>query len=277
MTTAWLRTIKASFTALLLSTAPPALAEPWTTVSGTYGVSVAGLSVATLVLDATFNDQAYRLTGSGRVTGIASIIAPTEGASRSSGTFNGVRAVPDAFSHNESSRERSVTITMDMRGGDVKHVAVAPQIDLDPKRVPVQAEHLRNVLDPFSAIIVRLPGDGPLISERACNRSIPIYNGWHRFDVTLHFAGTREVRSETGYAGPVVVCEARYRPVAGHRPWKESVKRAEQTRVEVWLAPIEGTRVLLPYRASVDTVLGRAVLQARKFDISKNERRSAAN
>jgi hypothetical protein len=35
--------------------------------------------------------------------------------------------------------------------------------------------------------------------------------------------------------------------------------------MEVWLAPVAGTRVLVPYRVSVPTPLGPAVLQATQF------------
>jgi hypothetical protein len=33
----------------------------------------------------------------------------------------------------------------------------------------------------------------------------------------------------------------------------------------MWLAPIEGTRVVAPYRLSLATPLGRAVLEATEF------------
>jgi len=255
----------------------PAAAGGTKTVSSVYSVSVGGLSVATLSLEAVLSDRSYSLSGSGRVTGIASVIAPTEGSSRSSGAFNSQRVLPQGFSHVESSRERNVSIDIDLRAGDVQKVAVAPRIEQDPQRVPVEARHMRDVLDPLSALIVRVPGDGPLVSERACNRSVPVFNGYARFDVALTYVGVREVRSEQGYSGPVVACEARYRPISGHRPWKASVKRAQQASVEVWLAPVEGTRVLLPYRAAVDTSLGRGVLQARRFEITGGERHVSSN
>lgn len=253
-------------------------AETSTSVAVVYGVSVGGLGVATLNLDATINDQSYSLSGTGQVTGIASAVAPTSGSSRSNGAFSGARTLSGGFNHSESSRDRKVSIELDMRNGDVQRVAVAPAADRDPKRVPVQPAHMRDVLDPLSAIVVRMPGEGPLVSERACNRSVPIFNGWSRFDIALSYVGTREVQNEGSYSGPVVVCEARYRPVSGHRPSKASTQRAEQARVEVWLAPVEGTRVLLPYRAALDTAFGRGILQARRFEISnKGERRAAAN
>ncbi len=35
--------------------------------------------------------------------------------------------------------------------------------------------------------------------------------------------------------------------------------------MEMWLAPIAGTRVMVPYRASVPTPIGLGVLQATQF------------
>jgi hypothetical protein len=74
------------------------------------------------------------------------------------------------------------------------------------------------------------------------------------------------VRSEQGYDGPVVVCAVRYRPISGHRPSRAAIQYLMESRdIEVALAPIGGTRVLIPYRVTVPTVLGAAVLEATHF------------
>jgi hypothetical protein len=36
--------------------------------------------------------------------------------------------------------------------------------------------------------------------------------------------------------------------------------------MEMWLAPIDGTRLLAPFRISVPTLLGLAVLEATRFE-----------
>jgi hypothetical protein len=47
---------------------------------------------------------------------------------------------------------------------------------------------------------------------------------------------------------------------------------------EVWLAPIAGTRVLVPYRFSLPTPVGTGVLQATQFvSVAKPSRTTAAN
>ena len=74
------------------------------------------------------------------------------------------------------------------------------------------------------------------------------------------------VRSERGYQGNVVVCAVYFSPVAGHVAERPVIKYlANQRDAEMWLAPIAGTRLMVPYRLSVPTPLGLAMVQAREF------------
>ena len=75
------------------------------------------------------------------------------------------------------------------------------------------------------------------------------------------------VESEKGYRGPAVVCSASYVPIAGHRPGRYVIRYLQETRdIEIWFAPIAGTRVLIPYRVSIPTLFGNAILQATQFE-----------
>ena len=54
-----------------------------------------------------------------------------------------------------------------------------------------------------------------------------------------------------------MVCAVYFAPVAGYVPDRAAIKYLiEQRDMEVWLAPIAGTRVLVPFRVSVPTPLG---------------------
>ena len=71
-----------------------------------------------------------------------------------------------------------------------------------------------------------------------------------------------------GYNGPVAVCAVRYVPIAGHRPDRPGTKfMAENKSMEIWLAPIELARVLMPYRISVRTMIGTTVIEASQFSV----------
>jgi hypothetical protein len=63
-----------------------------------------------------------------------------------------------------------------------------------------------------------------------------------------------------------VVCTAYFVPVAGHVPDRPVIKYLVKLRdAEVWLAPIAGTRLMVPYRVSIPTPFGTGILEATQF------------
>ena len=63
-----------------------------------------------------------------------------------------------------------------------------------------------------------------------------------------------------------MVCAVYFVPVAGYIPTRAAIKYLiEQRDMEVWLAPVAGTRVLVPFRVSIPTPIGVGVLQATQF------------
>ena len=99
-----------------------------------------------------------------------------------------------------------------------------------------------------------------------------------RYDLQLTFKRMETVKAEKGYAGKVLVCAVRFSPIAGYIPSRSAIKYiAEQHDIEVWLAPIEGTRVLVPFRAQLPTPIGEAVLKATQFVSVAGATRASAN
>jgi hypothetical protein len=126
----------------------------------------------------------------------------------------------------------------------------------------------RGVVDPVGAFVLPAPAKGPLVGPASCERKIPVFDGYTRFDIALSYVGQRDV-SAKGYKGPVAVCAVRYVPIAGHRRDRPSVKfMADNKDLEVWLAPIDGARVLVPFRVSVRTMIGTAVIEASEFSVA---------
>ena len=93
-----------------------------------------------------------------------------------------------------------------------------------------------------------------------------MFNGHARYNFRLGFKRFDDVKTDTGYQGRVVVCSVKFLPVAGHDPKHYLVTYlAAQHDVEIWLAPLAGSRLLVPYRVSMPTPIGPGVLQAAKF------------
>ena len=98
-----------------------------------------------------------------------------------------------------------------------------------------------------------------------------------RYDLRSEFKRMEVVKAEKGYQGPVVVCAIYFMPISGYVPDRYAIKYLAELRdAEVWLAPIAGTRVLVPFRFSLPTPVGIGVLQATQF-ISVAKPRAAAN
>ncbi|MEN9709185.1 MAG: hypothetical protein RIQ68_1593, partial [Pseudomonadota bacterium] len=167
-----------------------------------YGVTLLGLPLGKAALDGEVAGQTYKIAINARLTGIASLVSSSKGAAVASGAFLRGLIVPSAYANTSANATQTRTVRVAMSGGNVKGVDISPPIDPSPERVPLTDAHTRNIVDPLSAMIMPVPGTEPIMGPAACNRTIPVYDGYTRFDVTLTYIGQRQVKAK-GYAGPV--------------------------------------------------------------------------
>ena len=229
-----------------------------------YGVTLLGLPLGKASLDGEVAGQTYKISINARLTGIASVVSNSKGAAVASGAFLRGLIVPSAYANTSANATQTRTVRVAMSGGSVKGVDISPPIDPSPERVPLTDAHTRNIVDPLSAMIMPVPGTEPIMGPAACNRTIPVYDGFTRFDVTLTYIGQRQVKAK-GYVGPVSVCAVRYTPIAGHRNRKPVQFMAQNKDIEVWLAPVGANRVLVPFRISMATMIGHLNIEADEF------------
>ena len=112
-----------------------------------------------------------------------------------------------------------------------------------------------------------------MLTPAVCQHTLPIFDGSHRFDAALSFKRMDNVTATAGYQGPAVVCAMTYRPLAGYRPGGFRVDYLQKNRdMEMWFAPIAGTRVVAVVRISVPTTFGTAVLAATRFEAATGGR-----
>ena len=181
------------------------------------------------------------------------------------GTIAGADVLPTGYANSSSNAQETRTVRIGLEGGNVRALDIQPPFPDMDARVPVTDAMKRGVLDPVSALLMRVPDGQPLVGAAACNRRLPVYDGLVRFDVTLSFVGTKTV-STRGYNGPVTVCAARYVPVAGYKRDSQSTRTmADNKDLEVWLAPFEAMRIVVPYRISIRTSAGTLLIQPAEF------------
>jgi hypothetical protein len=159
------------------------------------------------------------------------------------------------------------TLRMLIAGGNVKEFSIVPQPPPPgPDRIPVTEAHLRGVTDPMSASLLRMPGNADPISPQACGRTVSIFDGRMRYDLQLAYKRMERVKLDKSYEGPVVVCAVYFRPIAGYRPERAALKYLiAQRDMEVALAPIAASRVLVPFWFKLPTPIGTGVMQATQF------------
>jgi hypothetical protein len=240
-----------------------------------YGVSVAGLSVGESNIDVIIGAAEYTSAANGRASGLLRALVAGEGTLTTRGAVVEGRLSPASFSARTAGDDETSSVTMAIENGDVKEVTAQTSAP-DAERVALTADHRKGVVDPLSALLIQVGGSGEVLATEACQRTLPVFDGRRRFDLALSFKRLDRVKAAKGYAGPVVVCAVRFKPLAGHRVGSALVKYLDGREIELTLAPIAGTRLLAPFRLSIANMLGDIVVEAATFETSTMPTESAA-
>ena len=256
--------IGVAVTAIAAAAADPALAQG--RLDARYAVTLAGVPVGKGAWVIDIAENQYTAAASGATAGLLRVFASGQGSGASRGLIVSGNPVPASFAASITSDKKTEEIRMTLGSGDVKDFAVSPEVPVDPERVPVTDAHFHGVSDPMTGSLIRVPGTGNPLTPQACARTTPIFDGRMRYNLQFAYKRMEQVKADKGYEGPVVVCAVYFIPIAGFIPHRASVKYlAAQRDMEVWLAPVANTRVLVPYRISIPTPIGVGVMQATQF------------
>lgn len=240
-----------------------------------YRVTLGGLPIGNGAWIVEMANDQYAMAATGKASGLLQVISSGDGRASVHGTIHGTRLTPTQFNVLVRAAKKTDQLKMGLAAGAVKSISIEPA----PKppsgtRVPLTEAHKRGVIDPISAGILPRENGGGLGPE-VCKRTLPVFDGRQRFDLAGSFKRMETVKSEKGYEGPVVVCSVRYTPIAGHDPERFANKFLRESRdIEVWYAPIAGTRFVAVYKVSVPTTFGPAVMQATRFVAIPREARA---
>jgi len=225
-------------------------------LSAAYAITLAGLSVGDASLTLASTAATYRAKLAMRLSGIAGLLTGARGAAEATGSLAGARPTPVSYAITTTNGHAMRTVRMVLQGGTVAGLEVKPPVDAFDDRVPVTEANKIDVLDPISALVMPAPRPEKPLDPSGCDRKLAVFDGVARFDVTLSYARTGNA-AFTGYSGPALVCSARYTPIAGHRTSLRATSyMAENREMEVELAPLAGTHLLVPVKISVRTLFG---------------------
>ncbi len=231
-----------------------------------YIVTLAGIPIGKGSWSIDVGETHYSASATGATTGLMRVLTEGEGSTTAQATLGGGKVLSATYVSTIRSRKQKDEVHVTLEKGDVKDTRSDPPADHERERIPVSESDLHNVLDPMTASILTAPGTGSPVSAEVCQRTMAVFDGRLRYDLKLAFKRMETVKAEKGYSGPAVVCAVYFTPVSGYIPSRATIRYLSKQRdMEIWLAPIEGTRMLAPIRAQGPTPIGEAVMVATQF------------
>jgi len=231
-----------------------------------YEATLAGIPVGRGSWTIDIGDDQYTASAFGGTTGLLKAISNGSGTGAAQGRVVNGALVANNYSASTTTSKKTEAIHIVLANGNVKESGIDPTPPVDPDRVPVTDAHKKNVFDPMTASLLRVPGTGDPLTPDACHTGAAVFDGRMRYDLALDFKRMETVRADKGYYGQVVVCAVYFKPIAGYIPDRPVIKYLQSQRnIEIAFAPIPGTRFLVPFRMVVPTPLGTAMLEATQF------------
>lgn len=260
--------------ALCLSPAPSTAADGWPSeVSATYDVNFNGLNIGSYEFSSNHSGNSYKLASNARLSLMLGALR-WSGSTEASGQLAGETAKPQKFGFDYKAQSKSGSTRMSFTDDTVTQILNDPPPKIKDGVIPVQAQHLKGVLDPLSAVMALTRSS----SGNPCVHRIPVFDGTQRFDLILSPKGTAPPPdAKTGASVPgSVVCKVRYVPIAGYKPDENSRYLAHNNDIEVVLRPMPNTSIYVPQKVTLPTIAGNATLVARRVNVVTNGRSQLA-
>jgi hypothetical protein len=225
-----------------------------------YRVDLAGFNLGDFRLTTVFRGDDYEMRGEGRFTVLQGLIFEWHGTTASAGrvTSTGPEPAMYALSYTDGGK-KTEQLRMTFGSRAVTQVSIFPNSRPNPRTIPVTKEQLEGVLDPMSGAFLSAHSENPNGDLKVCNQTLPVFDGKQRFDLVLRPKRAVSVQkaTPTGYAGPAVICGVKFIPIAGYQPDNPGIRLMSQTdEIEVWLIPVRGTYMYVPYRIVLPTPVG---------------------
>ena len=239
-----------------------------------YSISLAGLPVAhaDLTLGTLAGRYVTRLTWT--TSGLADVVAGSHGDVAATGHFGSRRPVPATYTLAAGEGRKAMKVMLAMAGGAVKAAEAAPPMRTAPDTVPLEPQHRVDVLDPLSATLAPA-GSAGTDPDGVCRRTLPIFDGWTRYDVRLLPKTTRDA-ARAGIDGPTVVCAARWVPVAGHRAQSRVTRfMADNEDLSIAFGRLQKAGVWVPLELSIRTRIGTVVVETDRITTPETDRPAA--
>lgn len=230
-----------------------------------FATSLYGVVLARSTFQSRIDRNGFEISGELASSGVAKVFDDTRARASASGRFENGGPVPRNYVVDYTSGKKKKRTTISFANGAVANTENTPPVRTNRKDwIKVEPDHLKGVVDPFSAALVR--ADSP---SDVCNRTIRVFDGALRADLQLKPAGFGKA-SVPGYKGDTVKCTARFVPVSGYRKGNSTIAfMRNSSEIAIAFAPVGGSGVYAPVEATVGTQVGTIKVQAVRFEAVK--------
>ena len=158
------------------------------------------------------------------------------------------------------------TIRMAMKNNAVAAVDIAPPFGDTPDRVPLKAEDKAQHHRSRRRLCFPAPKSGPAISPAACDRTLPIFDGYTRFDLKLSYVGKNDRCRPRATAAPSPSARSATRrsPGTARTGRRSSSWRRTATSRSGWRRS-PAPPCSRPYRVSIKTMVGTLTSRPPSF------------
>jgi hypothetical protein len=234
-------------------------------VAARYRMEFNGFDVGTYDFISRFDGKSYSATGKTQISALFGAFTWV-GNFAGSGSVDSGEPHPSSFEMSYKMGSKLNSVKMGFDGTGVSAIALVPNKPPNPNAIRVKPENLKNVFDPMAATLAI----SNATASDACNRTIPIFDGRARFDLKLSLKGREAITDKrpTGQPTELMVCRVKYIPIAGHKPKDFVNPWIDYDHIEIALRAIPSAGIYVPYRITVPSTLGPAVMDAEAINIT---------
>ena len=231
-----------------------------------YTATLLGVPIGPISWVVDLKENHFTSVATGSIAGLLRLFLDAQGSVAAEGRLSSGKPVPSKFQLKLLAGKWSDEVGIVFSGNRAKESVLSTSANPSADYVPIKDGDRIGASDPMTALLIYVGGTGITTVPQACERTVAIFDGHTRYNLRLAFERFGTAHPIEGYQGQVVVCSAKFLPVAGYDPKHFLVTYlAAQHETEIWLAPLGSTRLLVPYRASISTSVGVGILEATKF------------
>jgi len=243
-----------------------------------YQVKVGKFNLGSFRVSTTLDGNGYRMRGEGKFSILEGLVYKWQGITASTGQVTEAGPEPATYSFSYSDGGKTdERLRMTFGDGAVQQISIVPRKRTIPGTIPVKREQLEGVIDPMSGAFLTARSANPHGDLSVCNQLLPVFDGKARFDLVLK--PKRRVlvqnKSATTYSGPAAVCRVKFIPISGYQPNNAGIQMMTQSdEIEVWLIPVRGTDMYVPYRIVLPTPVGYGTAVVTSIQVAGSRRAS---